>query len=530
MADTKISDLTAVVTPALTDALPVVQGGVTKKETLTQVRTIMVPIVLTADVSGTLPVANGGTGITALGTGVATWWATPSSANLLAAMTDETGTGALVFANTPTLVTPVIGAATGTSAALSSFWSTGATPATTGAGRMSNNTAIYWRNAANSANVRGLYFDGSDGLWLGESGNASTVYIGDIHEFRASGGTTRFTINSAGLIIRDSNNDFNYTIVPGNLAADYSLTLPVLTGNETFAVLALAQTLTNKTINGASNTLTVRLASDVSGTLPVANGGTGITALGTGVATWWATPSSANLLAAMTDETGTGALVFATTPTLVTPVLGAATGTSVALTSFLSAGAATVAASGAVRLGNAAASSIKAHDGAAGLVNIASVDATPNLIIGADDGHGLGQINNTYIYSANTTYLAIGAAAEMAVSGTGLQIGGGAADHGGGDGVIGLDNAAANPTTNPTAGGILFSTAGALHWRGSTGTDTAVAPAEPHCPKCGTDVGIRGATNELFGEELLICARCEKRTGDGVVVDIANFFERRRVA
>ncbi len=39
----------------------------------------------------------------------------PSSANLRAAVADETGTGALVFANTPTLVTPDIGAATGTS-------------------------------------------------------------------------------------------------------------------------------------------------------------------------------------------------------------------------------------------------------------------------------------------------------------------------------------------------------------------------------------------------------------------------------
>jgi len=56
----------------------------------------------------------------ALGTGVATFLGTPSSANLLAALTDETGTGAAVFANTPTLVTPVIGAATGTSLVLSS--------------------------------------------------------------------------------------------------------------------------------------------------------------------------------------------------------------------------------------------------------------------------------------------------------------------------------------------------------------------------------------------------------------------------
>ena len=47
-----------------------------------------------------------------------------------------------------------------------------------------------------------------------------------------------------------------------------------------------------------------------------------ITGLGTGVATWLATPSSANLALAVTDETGSGSLVFATSPTLVTPILG----------------------------------------------------------------------------------------------------------------------------------------------------------------------------------------------------------------
>jgi hypothetical protein len=41
--------------------------------------------------------------------GVATFIATPTSANLAAAVTDETGTGALVFANSPTLVTPALG-------------------------------------------------------------------------------------------------------------------------------------------------------------------------------------------------------------------------------------------------------------------------------------------------------------------------------------------------------------------------------------------------------------------------------------
>ena len=42
----------------------------------------------------------------------------------------------------------------------------------------------------------------------------------------------------------------------------------------------------------------------------------------TGVGTFLATPSSANLASAVTDETGSGALVFATSPTLVTPALG----------------------------------------------------------------------------------------------------------------------------------------------------------------------------------------------------------------
>jgi hypothetical protein len=61
--------------------------------------------------------------------------------------------------------------------------------------------------------------------------------------------------------------------------------------------------------------------------LPIA---TGVSGLGTGVATFLATPSSANLRSALTDETGTGSAVFATSPTLVTPILG--TPTSVTLT------------------------------------------------------------------------------------------------------------------------------------------------------------------------------------------------------
>jgi hypothetical protein len=63
----------------------------------------------------------------------------------------------------------------------------------------------------------------------------------------------------------------------------------------------------------------------VAGTLAPSNGGTGLTSLGTGVATFLGTPTSANLAAALTDETGSGLAVFATSPTLVTPVLGTPT-------------------------------------------------------------------------------------------------------------------------------------------------------------------------------------------------------------
>jgi hypothetical protein len=70
------------------------------------------------------------------------------------------------------------------------------------------------------------------------------------------------------------------------------------------------------------------LGTPSSGTLTNATGlpvATGISGLGTGVAALLATPSSANLAAALTDETGSGSAVFATSPTLVTPILGTPT-------------------------------------------------------------------------------------------------------------------------------------------------------------------------------------------------------------
>lgn len=58
-------------------------------------------------------------------------------------------------------------------------------------------------------------------------------------------------------------------------------------------------------------------------------GGTGLNALGAGVATFLGSPTSSNFLAAVTGETGTGGVVFQVSPTLTTPILGAATATSI---------------------------------------------------------------------------------------------------------------------------------------------------------------------------------------------------------
>jgi len=129
-----------------------------------------------------------------------------------------------------------------------------------------------------------------------------------------------------------------------NIAGGAAGSVPYQTGSGATSLLALgtsAQVLqvnagatapewvsstgTGSVVRATSPTLvTPALGTPSSGTLTSCTGlpiDTGVSGLGTGVATFLATPSSANLAAAVTDETGSGALVFATSPSLSGAVL-----------------------------------------------------------------------------------------------------------------------------------------------------------------------------------------------------------------
>lgn len=177
----------------------------------------------------------GGTGLSSLGSGVATWLGTPTSANLAAAVTDETGSGALVFATSPTLVTPALG----TPSALVLTNATG-TPA---AINLTNGTALPYSGITQNT-----------GKLLGRT-------------TASSGATEEITVGT-GL-----------SLSSGTLSSTGgSGTVTSVSGTGTVNGLTLTGTVTSSGSLTLGGTLSsVDLSTQVTGTLPIANGGTNAT-------------------------------------------------------------------------------------------------------------------------------------------------------------------------------------------------------------------------------------------------------------
>lgn len=106
--------------------------------------------------------------------------------------------------------------------------------------------------------------------------------------------------------------------------------------------------------------------------------------------------------------------------------------------------------------------------------------------------------------------------------GSGVNVGGGAGSYGSGVGVMAIKNAATLVTTNPTGGLVIWGAAGAGRARGSGGTVTTFAPADPHCKRCGSDHGWEWET-EIIDEYTRICARCLVQALAALGIDVRSF-------
>ena len=193
--------------------------------------------------------------------------------------------------------------------------------------------AVWVDAVGTSGNV--LTSDGS--VWI--SSAPSTAYTRT--SFTATASQTTFTVTyTVGYVEVFLNgvllNGTDYTASNGTtvvLAVAAALNDIV----ETFAynTLAIVNTTANNLLGGSAGSIVYQTGAGATGfsaagtsgqvLLSGATGSPTWSTLGTGVATFLATPSSANLAAAVTDETGSGVLVFATSPSLTTPVLGTPT-------------------------------------------------------------------------------------------------------------------------------------------------------------------------------------------------------------
>lgn len=262
--------------------------------------------------SGTLTSCTGlpiTTGVSGLASNVADFLGNPTSAKLALAVTDETGSGALVFANTPVLVTPALG--TPQSGVL-----TNCTGLPIGGGGTGASTAIGALNALQSrgsdiASASTLNLDSATGDFVDVTGTttitAITLADGDERKVRFTGALT--LTHGASLVLPGG---ANITTVAGDCATfrGYGSSVVRCTQYSKFTV-----TGSGSAVRATSPVLTTpNIGTPSAGTLTSCTGlpiSTGVSGLASGVATFLATPSSANLRAALTDESGTGAALFA---------------------------------------------------------------------------------------------------------------------------------------------------------------------------------------------------------------------------
>jgi hypothetical protein len=123
--------------------------------------------------------------------------------------------------------------------------------------------------------------------------------------------------------------------------ADRTITLPnvdgtvITTGNlsDITNIGVFTSTITMEGSSADDNELTISAGNPTADRTVTFPDATGTVALTNNKLDAFAATTSAELRGVISDETGTGGLVFADTPTLVTPVIGAATGTSLALSS-----------------------------------------------------------------------------------------------------------------------------------------------------------------------------------------------------